>query len=474
MIGVIPSAGKGTRAYPYTKGIPKGMLEVAGQPNLERVIRIMRDQLQIVDIVIIVGNFGHVIREYFGDGSRCGVRLTYVENTEVDKGLSHSILLARPHVREHFCVMLADECYVETNHHELLTTAYRSAVATCAVMSANSPERLRENYAVSVADGRICSIVEKPAEPAEGALLGVGTWVFSPEIFTHLEAALAAPEQSPRDPVSVLGQLCARGVPIMPFYLDGAYVNINSRDQLNLANNLIRSLNFDARTLALVLLAKGPCDDTRRVVDEFRALGRFTQIIVVTPPGGQAPAGVDHVRAATAAHGAMMAAGLDHASADILFTVLADGSFAPADVPKFLEYLKDADLVVGTRTTRQMVHQGTNMRGIVRLAHVVLGRMIELTWWGYEPRFTDAGCAYRALWASSYRLIRPRLRTVGPEFFVAMVLETLQCRRRVIEIPVNFRVPRPGLRDDEQTLATFWSIAWCILARRFRSAEPAL
>lgn len=469
MIGVIPSAGKGTRAYPYTKGIPKGMLEVGGEPNLERVIRIMRDQLQITDIVVIVGNFGHVIRDYFGDGSRFGVRLTYVENTAIDKGLSHSILLSRPHVHDYFCVMLADECYVATNHHELLTTPYRAALATCAVTTTNTPEKICENYAVSVADGRVRAIVEKPATPGD-ALLGLGTWVFSPEIFTHLEAALATPAEGPSDPVSVLGRLCARGTPIVPFHLRGAYVNINSRDQLNLANNLVRSLDFEARTLALVLLAKGSIGDTTRVLEEFRSQQRFRQIVVVTPSTGSAPAGVEHVRAGDGNYGAMMRAGLDHADADILVTAVADGSFTPADIPKFLEYLKDADLVVGTRTTRQLVHQGTNMRGIVRLAHVALGRFVELIWWGFEPRFTDVGCGYRALWSSTYRLIRPRLRATGPEYFVEMVLETLKCRRRVIEIPVNFRVRRPDIREPEQTLRTFLSAALCILTRRFGSS----
>jgi hypothetical protein len=49
------------------------------------------------------------------------------------------------------------------------------------------------------------------------------------------------------------------------------------------------------------------------------------------------------------------------------------------------------------------------------------------------------------------------------------VLETLKCRRRVIEIPVHFRLSRPGLREQEQTVRTFVAVAWCILTRRFSS-----
>jgi hypothetical protein len=153
----------------------------------------------------------------------------------------------------------------------------------------------------------------------------------------------------------------------------------------------------------------------------------------------------------------MMRAGLDAATADILITAWSDGSFWPSDLPKFLEYLKDADLVVGTRTTRQLIQQGTNMRGTVWAANVILAKFLELIWWTREPRFTDVGCAYRALWSSTYRLIRPRLRAVGPEYSVEMLVEALRCRKRVIEIPVSFLVRRKGIKEKDQTLRTFFN-----------------
>jgi dTDP-glucose pyrophosphorylase len=471
MIGVIPAAGHGTRAYPYTKGIPKSMLEVAGSPNLTRVIAIMRDQLHIQDIVVIIGEFGQVIRQYFGDGSAVGVRLTYVENDAIDKGLSYSILLSRPYVDDHFCVILGDECYLDSNHAELLTTPYRRWLATCAVQPTEAEESIHQNYAVHVDNGLIRRIVEKPKD-TRGALLGMGTFVFSPAFFEHLERALSATDDRPRDPVSVLGRLCAEGAEIAPFYLRGRYVNINNRDQLNRANYLVRSNAFSERTLALVLMYKGSMDATRRTVAEFHHLGRFRQIVLVMPPQLSAPADLPAacVMAPSDQYGAMMHAGLDAADADVLITALSDGSFAPGDVQKFLEYLKDADLVVGTRTTRQLIEQGTNMRGIVRFAHVLLAKLLEFFWWGFEPRLTDVGCTYRALWSSTYRLIRPNLTTSGPEYAVEMLLETLRCRKRVIEIPVTFRLRQPGLKEKDQTVRTFLAALSLIVRRRIAAA----
>ena len=74
MIGVIPAAGRGTRAYPYTKRIPKAMLKINGKPLLYSTICIMRDKLNINEIYIIVSKLGQVIKEYFGDGSSMNVK----------------------------------------------------------------------------------------------------------------------------------------------------------------------------------------------------------------------------------------------------------------------------------------------------------------------------------------------------------------------------------------------------------------
>lgn len=469
MIGVIPAAGQGTRAYPYTRRIPKGMLEIEGEPNLARTVALMRDQLGIRDIVIVVGAFGELIEEHFGDGARCDVRIRYVRNDAIDKGLSYSILLARPHVDDHFCVILGDECYVDTNHADLLATDYRAALATCGVMAGYGDAELQKNYAVTVDGDRIRRLVEKPKPPCEG-LLGVGTFVFSPAIFAHLEAALADPSAGPTDPVNVLARLCAAGAELRAFALRGGYVNINDRDALNLANNLVRSRDFAARPIDLVLLAKGGGESARRTVEDFRATGRFQRILLVSGPrglAGPAPDGVQVLSAPSGEYGEMMRTGFDAATADIVVTAMSDGSYAARDLSKFLEYLKDADLVVGTRTTRQLIQQGSNMRGIVRLAHVILAKLLELVWWEFEPRLTDVGCAYRAVWRSGYRTIRPLLRSPGPGYAVEMLLEMLRARKRVIEIPISFHPQHPDAREDQQTWRTFMVAAALIVARRF-------
>jgi hypothetical protein len=95
-------------------------------------------------------------------------------------------------------------------------------------------------------------------------------------------------------------------------------------------------------------------------------------------------------------------------------------------------------MVVGTRTTRELVEQGTNMRGLVRWGNVIVAKLMELLWWKQQPRFTDVGCTYRALWRETYTKIRPLLRGVGPELSPEMMVAILKTRQRIIEVPVSY------------------------------------
>jgi glycosyltransferase involved in cell wall biosynthesis len=143
-------------------------------------------------------------------------------------------------------------------------------------------------------------------------------------------------------------------------------------------------------------------------------------------------------------YGCALQRGLDEARGEIVILTEADGSFSPLDLPKLLEYLKDCDMAIGTRTTRQLIEQGANMGRLARIINIIFGKLIELFWWGQEPRFTDVGCTYRAIWKSSYEKIRPYVLSSGPAYSPDMMVGILICKLRVIEIPVTYRRRRGG------------------------------
>ena len=109
------------------------------------------------------------------------------------------------------------------------------------------------------------------------------------------------------------------------------------------------------------------------------------------------------------------------------------------DVRDGLCYLDDAGMVMGTRTTRQMVEQGANMRFLLRWGNVFMAKFLQVCWLRpSEPRFTDVGCTFRALTRETWQRIRKRTREPGPAFSPEMMCAALQERCRVIEVPVTY------------------------------------
>ena len=73
---VILAGGRGTRLQPYTAVLPKPLMPVGDYPILEVVVR------QLVasgfdHLTLAVNHQAELIRAFFGDGSRLGLRIRY-------------------------------------------------------------------------------------------------------------------------------------------------------------------------------------------------------------------------------------------------------------------------------------------------------------------------------------------------------------------------------------------------------------
>jgi UDP-N-acetylglucosamine diphosphorylase / glucose-1-phosphate thymidylyltransferase / UDP-N-acetylgalactosamine diphosphorylase / glucosamine-1-phosphate N-acetyltransferase / galactosamine-1-phosphate N-acetyltransferase len=484
LVGLIPAAGWGVRAYPYTRTIPKSMLEVDGVPLIERNVTLLRDQLGVRVIVIVVGYRGEVIRQHLGDGRLLGVHIRYITNERLELNLPYSVYLASREITGPTCMILADECYIGSNHRAMLRPECLAAPAVCTVIRSDSAKHIRKNYVPTIEDGRIVDLEEKP-RAVHGTLMGTGTYLLSPGILARLRGCFEPdPERGPHDWTSWLGSLCREGVRVLPFELDGRYVNVNARDDLNLANALARDATRATRTASVVYLVDDLATVTPAPIIDFADNPAIDEVVVTAR---QTPAGLDRatahpkVRVVTPSvsdvpTGTLITFGLDAARGDVLILCAGDGTFSPTDVDKLLVYLRDADLVLGTRTTRQMIEQGSNMRGVVRAAHIALAKLTELAWWSFEVRFTDLGCYYRALWRSTYLAIRPQLTAAGVEVLPEMIIEVLRAQRRIVEIPVNYHNPdveQRGVRSVYQTPEVFGRVLQLIVRKRLADARLA-
>jgi UDP-N-acetylglucosamine diphosphorylase / glucose-1-phosphate thymidylyltransferase / UDP-N-acetylgalactosamine diphosphorylase / glucosamine-1-phosphate N-acetyltransferase / galactosamine-1-phosphate N-acetyltransferase len=238
LMGIIPAAGSGIRARPYTYEYHKGLFEIDGKSNLERILDTMQHGLGIVEVVIALGYKGDTIREHFGDGSARGLLIHYVENENLDKGWAWSVLLAKPFLAgRQGCVMLADEFYLDTNISELARfSASNDFSVVCMVKEVADPALIKKNFSVERSGSRVVRLVEKPISVPNN-LLGMASFIVAPEVFRLLEKAYDSGRQS-IDFVNFVDELIRDGYQIGAFDLVGDYINLNDVVSLEAAQDL--------------------------------------------------------------------------------------------------------------------------------------------------------------------------------------------------------------------------------------------
>jgi mannose-1-phosphate guanylyltransferase len=93
--GIILCGGKGTRLRPLTYYLQKTMVPVGlkQKPLLEYVVRLFRFY-GIKDLIFLVNYKSEQIINYFEDGSRFGVNISYVEDDPNSKGTGGAVLTA--------------------------------------------------------------------------------------------------------------------------------------------------------------------------------------------------------------------------------------------------------------------------------------------------------------------------------------------------------------------------------------------
>ena len=114
---VILVGGPGTRLRPLTDNMPKSIVPVLNRPVLEHTMAYLK-QYGIEDIILTLNYLPDAIRDYFGDGKRCGVRLTYCIEKE-PLGTAGAVKNAEAYLDGTFFVLNGD-LFMDMNLAEML------------------------------------------------------------------------------------------------------------------------------------------------------------------------------------------------------------------------------------------------------------------------------------------------------------------------------------------------------------------
>jgi dTDP-glucose pyrophosphorylase len=195
LMGAILAAGRGTRMAPFGEFMPKPLLPVGNRPLIEYQIETMRS-LGITEIAILIGHKGYMIAKVLGDGARFGVRLHYVEQTQMF-GIAHAVGRLEPVLTRPFLLMLGDIYFIEKDLAEMgRIFAATGCAAVLAAKTEANPEAIKKNFAIHLDEGgRVTRVIEKPRHTTN-RLKGVGLYLFDPVIF---DAIRRTPRTALRD-----------------------------------------------------------------------------------------------------------------------------------------------------------------------------------------------------------------------------------------------------------------------------------
>jgi len=102
---IIMAGGRGTRIASIRDDIPKPMIQICGKPILQYQIENLRSS-GLTDITLVIGHLGEVIKNYFGDGSQLGVKLSYF--AEIEPLGTAGALLKMPELSKDFLLLCGD------------------------------------------------------------------------------------------------------------------------------------------------------------------------------------------------------------------------------------------------------------------------------------------------------------------------------------------------------------------------------
>ncbi len=177
---ILLAGGKGERLRPLTEDKPKCMVSVLGQPLLAHLLQWL--SLGGINRVLISCGYRHeVIKEYFGDGTKFGVKIEYVvENEPLGRG--GGIKKALKNVPQDSGPVLAlnADALTNLNINDLIAFhKQKNGLATIVSVP------LKSSYGiVDVGEnGDVKSFREKPELPF---WLNAGIYVLEPNIISYL------------------------------------------------------------------------------------------------------------------------------------------------------------------------------------------------------------------------------------------------------------------------------------------------
>ena len=220
---ILMVGGLGTRLRPLTNDVPKPMLDVGNKPILHTIVENFA-KYGYTDIIMCVNYKSEIIKEYFGNGDKFGVKIEYVlENQRMGTAGALSLLKEKP--KDDFFVMNGD---LLTNVNFEYLHEYHKDSNALASICIRKYEMQVPYGVVNVRANKVTSIEEKPTQ---SFFVSAGIYMFSPIVLDFI------PKGVFYDMPTLFSELLKQGFAVYPFFIREYWLDIGKMDEYRRAND---------------------------------------------------------------------------------------------------------------------------------------------------------------------------------------------------------------------------------------------
>ncbi len=184
MKAVVMAGGFGTRIQPLTHSRPKPMLPIMNKPMMEHTMMMLKD-LGIEEFIVLLYFKPEVIKDYFGDGSEFGIKITYVVPDD-DYGTAGAVKLAEEHIGDDNFIIISGDLVTDFDFKKLFDFhAKKKAKLSIGLTSVENP--LQFGVVIANEDNVIEKFLEKPSwGEVFSDTINTGIYIIESEILDYI------------------------------------------------------------------------------------------------------------------------------------------------------------------------------------------------------------------------------------------------------------------------------------------------